>query len=91
MELTKITEKIIGCAIGVHKIPSPGLLGSVYEKCLTYESTNAGLLEVGDIQPAFELSFDEVAQYGTAGFFNVVGPPEYNHAFGVQECGVNYG
>ena len=84
MELTKITEKIIGSAIGVHKIPGPGLLGSVYEECLTYESTNAGLLEVGDKQPAFELSFDEVAQYGTAGFFNVLVTPDSNDAYGVK-------
>jgi GxxExxY protein len=43
MELNKITETIIGCAIGVHKILGPGLLESVYEECLTYELNNAGL------------------------------------------------
>ncbi len=43
MELNKITEKIIGCAIEVHKILGPGLLESVYEECLTYELTCAGL------------------------------------------------
>jgi GxxExxY protein len=43
MELSKITEKIIGCAIGVHKFLGPGLLESVYEECLTYELTKAGL------------------------------------------------
>jgi hypothetical protein len=32
MELNKITEKIIGCAIGVNKILGPGFLDSVYEE-----------------------------------------------------------
>ena len=43
MELNKITEKIIGCAIEVHKLPGPGLLEAAYEECLTYELTKAGL------------------------------------------------
>ncbi len=33
----KITEKIIGCAITVHKLLGPGLLESAYEECLSYE------------------------------------------------------
>ncbi len=37
MELNTITEKIIGCAIEVHKVLGPGLLESAYEECLTYE------------------------------------------------------
>ncbi len=36
-ELNKITEKIIGCAIEVHKILGPGLLESLYEKALYCE------------------------------------------------------
>jgi len=32
-----ITEKIIGCAIEVHKNLGPGLLESAYEECLFYE------------------------------------------------------
>ena len=43
MELNRITEKKIGCAIEVHKFPGPGLLESAYEECLTYELTKAGL------------------------------------------------
>ena len=43
MELNKITEKIIGCAIEVHKLPGPGLLESAYEECLVYEILHAGL------------------------------------------------
>jgi len=39
----KLTEKIIGCAIEVHKILGPGLLESAYQECLYYELKNAGL------------------------------------------------
>ncbi len=38
-----LTEKIIGCAIEVHKILGPGLLESAYQECLYYELKNAGL------------------------------------------------
>ena len=31
MELNKITERIIGCAIEVHRYLGPGLLESIYE------------------------------------------------------------
>jgi GxxExxY protein len=43
MELNKITETIIGCAILVHKELGPGLLESTYATCLNYELTEAGL------------------------------------------------
>lgn len=36
-ELNKITEKIIGWAIEVHRNLGPGLLESLYEKALYYE------------------------------------------------------
>ena len=39
-----ITEKIIGCAISVHRGLGPGLLESAYEECLCYELTEAKLL-----------------------------------------------
>lgn len=32
-----ITEKVIGCAIDVHRALGPGLLESAYETCLVYE------------------------------------------------------
>ena len=44
MEINQITEKIIGCAIAVHKILGPGLLESAYEQCLVYELEDAGLI-----------------------------------------------
>ncbi|BBE17948.1 NADH:ubiquinone oxidoreductase subunit 5 [Aquipluma nitroreducens] len=43
MEFNEITEKIIGCAIEVHKQLGPGLLESAYEECLAYELNNLGL------------------------------------------------
>jgi GxxExxY protein len=38
-----LTEKIIGCAIEVHKNLDPGLLESVYEECLFSELLSNGL------------------------------------------------
>ena len=43
MEINKITELIIGCAIEVHKQLGPGLLESTYEACLYYELIKAGI------------------------------------------------
>ena len=43
MDKDPITDKIIGCAIEVHKELGPGLLESVYEECLQYELLNNGL------------------------------------------------
>lgn len=43
MEINQITEKIIGCAIEVHKNIGQGLLESAYEECLSYELINNGL------------------------------------------------
>ncbi|MDC9511573.1 GxxExxY protein [Pseudoalteromonas sp. Angola-4] len=38
-----LTQKVIGCAIEVHKNLGPGLLESSYESCLIYELQQAGL------------------------------------------------
>jgi GxxExxY protein len=43
MEINEITQKIIGCAIEVHRRLGPGLLESAYEECLAFELNNAGL------------------------------------------------
>jgi len=37
MEVNKLTEKVIGSAIEVHKALGPGLLESAYEECLCKE------------------------------------------------------
>ncbi|MEK7723742.1 MAG: GxxExxY protein [Acidobacteriota bacterium] len=41
--INQITEKIIGCAISVHRVLGPGLLESAYEECLCYELSQASL------------------------------------------------
>ena len=43
MELNNLTEKIIGCAIEVHRNIGPGLLESAYEECLAFELKKSGL------------------------------------------------
>jgi GxxExxY protein len=42
-KINQITDKIIGCAIAVHRGLGPGLLESAYEECLSYELTQAKL------------------------------------------------
>ena len=39
----ELTESIIGAAISVHRELGPGLLESVYEKCLAFELADRGL------------------------------------------------
>lgn len=43
MELNGITEKIIGAATKVHSAIGPGVLESVYRKCLQHELKKLGL------------------------------------------------
>lgn len=43
MEDAELTEKIIGCAMKVHKAFGPGFLESVYENSLAHELRKAGI------------------------------------------------
>jgi GxxExxY protein len=43
MSENAITERIIGCAIKIHKALGPGLLESAYEECLFYELSKTNL------------------------------------------------
>ena len=43
MRINEITERVIGCAIKVHRKLGPGLLESAYESCLAYELEKIGL------------------------------------------------
>ena len=46
----ELTEKVIGCAIEVHRVLGPGLLESTYQHCLAHELSLHGILfksEVG--------------------------------------------
>jgi len=42
-DVEALTEKIIGCAIEVHRVLGPGLLESVYRECLIIELRREGL------------------------------------------------
>ncbi len=39
----EIGERMLGCALRVHKALGPGLLEGAYEACLSYELTKAGI------------------------------------------------
>jgi GxxExxY protein len=41
-DITRLSYKITGCAIKVHKALGPGLLESIYEKCLYHELQKNG-------------------------------------------------
>ena len=43
MEHGELTERIIGCAMTVHRILGPGFLESVYQNALAHELRKAGL------------------------------------------------
>ncbi len=63
MEINKITEKIIGAAIEVHRTLGPGLLESAYEQCLEYELTERGLQVERQI-PVSVIYKDLLVEYG---------------------------
>ncbi len=52
MEHEKLTERIIECAIKIHKTIGPGFLESIYQNALPIEFKNAGLL----FEPQKEIS-----------------------------------
>ena len=43
MDINKLSSKIIGAAIEVHKVLGPGLLESTYEECICHEMSFGGL------------------------------------------------
>ena len=43
MELQALTDRVIGCAIEVHRVLGPGLLESAYSQCLAHELTSVGI------------------------------------------------
>jgi GxxExxY protein len=43
-QVTQLSYEITGCAIKVHKALGPGLLESVYQKCLTHELIKNGYM-----------------------------------------------
>lgn len=53
-EIEALTEKIIGCAIEVHRTLGPGLLESVYQECLIIELKDHQLTVQSDRQVRLE-------------------------------------
>ena len=43
MEFDELSGRVIGCAIEVHRTLGPGLLESVYKRCLEHELSVSGL------------------------------------------------
>jgi GxxExxY protein len=43
MEFDELSNRVIGCAIEVHRRLGPGLLESAYEQCLAFELNRAGI------------------------------------------------
>ena len=43
MEFDDLSNRVIGCAIEVHRFLGPGLLESAYEQCLAYELNRSGI------------------------------------------------
>ena len=64
-----LTARIIGCAIHVHRAVGPGLLESVYHRCMMLELTEAGLHSVSGI--AVPLIYRGV-QLGAAHYLDVL-------------------
>lgn len=58
MTENQIANKIIGCAIEVHKGLGPGLLESAYQECLFYKLKKEGLYV--EKQKPMPLSFEDV-------------------------------
>ena len=62
-EIDRLTERIIGCAIEVHKTVGAGLLESVYRECLVIELKRAQLNF--ESERAVKLSYKSVPIYST--------------------------
>ena len=60
-ELERLTEKIIGCAIEVHRALGPGLLESVYRECLLIELRQEDLRVESERQIAMDYKGHRVA------------------------------
>jgi GxxExxY protein len=58
MKFDELSNKVIGCALEVHKALGPGLMKSVYEKCLSFELTNSGLRN--ETQKALPVNYKDI-------------------------------
>jgi GxxExxY protein len=55
MEFDELSNRVIGCAIEVHRVLGPGLLESTYEQCLAHELNLNGI--------AFRLQHPQPVEY----------------------------
>ncbi len=58
MEFDKLSNKVIGCALEVHKTLGPGLMESAYEKCLSFELSQAGIGH--EVQKGLPISYKQI-------------------------------
>ncbi|MDH4203214.1 MAG: GxxExxY protein [Phycisphaerae bacterium] len=58
MEFDELSNKVIGCAIEVHKQLGPGLLESAYERCLSFELLRANIRH--DVQPELPIEYKSI-------------------------------
>ena len=57
-EVNKLSNKVIGIAIDVHRNLGPGLLESVYKQCLAYEFSSVGIEY--EIEKVIPIKYKEV-------------------------------
>ena len=62
-ELNKITEKIIGCGIEVHRHLGPGLLESAYEAALCVELGLQGMKYVRQVPIPLTYKGEQIGDY----------------------------
>ena len=58
MKFDDLSNRVVGCAIDVHRELGPGLLESTYEQCLAYELNRAGI--PFKIQPPLPVKYKEI-------------------------------
>ena len=64
MNLNFITSQIIQAAINVHKTLGPGLLESVYQKCMMIELRNMGLTVESELELPIVYRGEKITDFG---------------------------
>jgi GxxExxY protein len=59
LEFDDLSNRVIGCAIRVHRELGPGLLESTYEQCVAYELIQAGI--PFKIQHSIPVSYKQIS------------------------------
>jgi GxxExxY protein len=61
--LNELSYKVIGAAIEVHRVKGPGLLESVYQKCLHHEFKLRGISAVREYRVPLEYKGESLDEY----------------------------